>query len=202
MVSMRALMLGIVALTCSISSAEAADYEYDGWPGEGIPGFSVKSAPLKLNRTPSKESEVISVPAEMGENILNAGYVKHSKLKSRFTYDKSKVITKKSVIWVARTTVTDFNCERTPVLAAAAQQPVIQAGEKIEMLQYRAEGYVLARYKGVVCEVFAADSPAKFGGMDKDAEAEWWIRVVNPDNEVLGWLLVDESQINYLARNS
>lgn len=81
------------------------------------------------------------------------------------------------------------------------QQPVIQAGETIEMLQYRAEGYVLARYKGGVCEVYAADSPDKFDGMEQNAEVEWWIRVVSPDNGVLGWLLINEAQINYLPRN-
>lgn len=51
MISMRDLLLGILTLTCSISSAEEADYEYDGWPGEGIPGFSVKSAPSGIVTT-------------------------------------------------------------------------------------------------------------------------------------------------------
>lgn len=69
------------------------------------------------------------------------------------------------------------------------------------MLQYRAEGYVFARIKGVVCLVYAADSPDKFDGMEQNAEVEWWIRVVGPKKDIWGWLLVNESQINYLQRS-
>lgn len=67
---MRIYLLVMLAATIFAGNAAAANFEYDGWPGEGIPGFSAKGASLQLNRAPSKESEVISVPAETGENIL------------------------------------------------------------------------------------------------------------------------------------
>lgn len=197
---MRISLLVMVGLMFSVVIVEAADFEYDGWPGEGVPGFSVKNSSLQLNKTPNMKSAVISVPVQTGENILNADFVEYSSAKSRLTYDKSKVITRKSVTWVARTAVTNTLCSGLPV-PVVGQQPVIQAGEKVEMLQYRAEGYVLARYKGVVCEVYAADSPDKFDGMDQVPEVEWWIRVISPDKEVLGWLLINGSQLNYLPRN-
>lgn len=126
---MRLSLLMLFTLMLSAVNAMAEDFEHDGWPGEGIPGFSVKNTSLQLYKEPSKKSEVITVPVETGENILKADFVESSTLKTRLTYDKSEVITKKSVTWVARMAVTNTFCQGMPI-PAIGRQPVIQPSEK------------------------------------------------------------------------
>jgi hypothetical protein len=182
---MKILVLAFLFFVAGTNSAVAADFEKEGWPGEGIPGFAAKNSELRLNKLSSKESEEITLPFRIGERI---------------TYDQSKMITKKSVTLTAKEKVTKTFCPGMPV-PVIGQEPIIQPGETIEYLQYRAEGYVTARYKGVICEVFVADNNPKFDGLDKKPDVEWWIRVVNDKKVPLGWLLINEDQVNYLQRN-
>jgi hypothetical protein len=173
-------------------NSEATEFEHDGWPGEGIPAFSAKHSVLHLHKEPNSNSESVDITVE------ERGFIGNIEIsKSEINYDRSKVITNRSVILTAKATVTDAICPSQP---AATVAPVIQPGESIEYLQYYAEGYAFVRYKGMICEVFIADREAKFDGLDKHPDVEWWVRLIDSGNQILGWLLVDEAQINQLPR--
>ena len=194
---MKILITALLLFVAEICGAVATDFESDGMPGEGVPGFASKNAELRLNKLPSKESEEIKLPFRIGERIIYDNTP--SKAKVRITYDQSKMITRKSVTLIAKEKVTKTFCPGMPV-PVIGQEPIIQPGETIEYLHYLAEGYVTARYKGVICEVFVADNKPKFDGLDKQPEVEWWIRLVDYKKAPLGWLLVNEEQLDYLQR--
>jgi len=169
-----------VIIAVRINSTHASEFETDTWPGEGIPNFSAKYNSLTLHRRPAKNSEEISITIGGGSSIV---------------YDRSKQITLKSVMLTAVTEVTDMHCP-----GIEDNTPAINPGDRIEYLQYRAEGYITARVRGSICEVFVMDNVPKFKGLEMQPQTEWWLRVVDADSEVLGWLLVDDSQLNYLDR--
>lgn len=178
------------------SSAFGSDFEKDTWPGEGIPNFSAKTNSLILHNQPAVTSNQIKYDLQKGSKVL---------------FDKSKLITRQSVSLTAKTEVTDVHCEKSTgnkkiIMPEGTEDivkrgaVVISPGETIEFLQYRAEGYITARYKDRICEVFVMDNVPKFEGLDKEPVVEWWVRVVNKDKLPQGWLLVDGSQVDFLKR--
>jgi len=195
---MKILHIAMFLFVAEIGCAAATDFETNTWPGEGVPGFASKNAELRLNKLPSKDSEVITLPFRIGEKIIYDAYP--SEAKERITYDQSKMITKNSVTLTANEKITKTFCAGKPV-PVVGQEPIIQPGESIEFLQYRAEGYVTARYKGVICKVFVADNKPKFDGLDKQPEVEWWVRLIDAKKTPLGWLLISKDQVNFLQRN-
>ena len=96
----------------------------------------------------------------------------------------------------AITDVTDMYCPDIEGNTLA-----INPGDTIKYLQYRAEGYITAKVRDSICEVFVMDNVPKFEGLEMQPKTEWWLRVVDADSSVLGWLLVDDSQINFLDRS-
>lgn len=194
MKNMRCLFIFCVLIVAG--SAFGSDFEKDTWPGEGIPNFSAKNNSLDLHSQPTTTSTQIKYALQKGSKVL---------------FDKSKLITKQSVTLTAKTEVTDVHCENSTgkkkmIMPDGTERivkrgaDVISPGETIEFLQYRAEGYITARYKGSICEVFVMDNVPKFDGLDKKPVVEWWVRVINKDKIPQGWLLVDKSQVNFLKR--
>lgn len=190
-----ALLLSLMISTGNVLAA-TPNFEHDGWPGELIPTFSTRDVALTLHKSPDTASESVALPVKAGEVISNANF---NKAASRLSYSQSKVITRQSVMLTSTATVTDFSCRTRPTPAAEGN-PVIRPGEQIEYLQYRAEGFILARYGGAICEVYVMDDPPKFSGMDEQPEEEWWILLVDPSKKSLGWLLVEEAQLDFLPR--
>lgn len=179
---LRALF--VIFVVFSATEGVAALFETDSFPGEGGPNFSAKSDILILRRHPDIDSSQIALKPGKNKKIL---------------FDKSKQITKKSITLTAKSEVTDLTCNDTKKFKEST--PIIKRGETIEYLQYRAEGYITARYNNQICEVFIMDKIPKFEGIGKEPIVEWWIRVIDEKKKPQGWLLVDKSQVNFLERN-
>lgn len=178
----KALTVFFVILTAT--AGFAADFETDSWPGEGVPHFSVRNDALILHSQPEMDSKQLTLKLRKGTKII---------------YDKSKQITKKSVMLTAKTEVTELWCKDAK--GSKDSKPVIKPGDTIEYLQYGAEGYITARYAGNICDVFVMDNVPKFDGLEKEPVVEWWVRVVDKNTTPQGWLLVDKSQVNFLKRS-
>jgi hypothetical protein len=194
MINMRIFFVFYLLLIAG--TALGSDFERDVWPGEGIPNFSAKRNSLVLHSQPAATSTEITYGIKKG---------------SKVHFDSSKLITKQSVTLRATTEVTDVHCENSTGYkkiempdgtdrAVKRGAVVISPGETIEFLQYRAEGYITARYKDMICEVFVMDNVPKFYGLEKQPVVEWWIRIIDENKTPKGWLLVDQSQVNFLKR--
>lgn len=173
-----------IFIVCYATVGLASDFETDSSPGEGNPNFSTKNNILILYIQPNVNSSKVTLKQKKDRKIL---------------YDKSKLITKKSVTLTAKAEITDLWCADTK--SSKRLTPIIKPGESIEYLQYRAEGYVTAKYNNQICEVFIMDKIPKFEGIGKEPIVEWWIRVIDESNKSQGWLLVDKSQVNFLQRD-
>lgn len=160
-------------------------YQRDGWPGEGVPHFLAPTNALLLYPEPDQALAPVKVATPPNSEVL---------------FDTSIVRTLRSVFLTAKDRVSDVFCS-----GAKSAKPVIQPGEVIEYLQYGAEGYGLVRYRTEICTVFLMDRTPRFDGIDQKPEVEWWVRVVDENKQVRGWLLVESAagsnqQIKHLAR--
>lgn len=171
---MKMTVLLTVAVLSIGTLAYGADFETESWPGEGIPVFAAKNDTLFLHEEASLTSPTLTVAYKKGGRVV---------------FDKSKLITKKSVMLTANRKVTDLWCK--------GETLAINSGDTVEYLQYRAEGYGTVRVKGKICEVFLEEG---FDGLDKSPETEWWVRVVDDHKKPVGWILVDRTQLNFLPR--
>ena len=108
----------------------------------------------------------------------------------KVVYDKSKVITNKSVPLISKVPVYGIWCD--------GERINIEAGEQVEHMQYCAEGFGTVIIHDKVCEVDLESGD--FGGLDQEPVTEWWVRVINKDKKAEGWLLVDDEQLNFLRR--
>lgn len=154
---------------------KAAPFESESWPGEGIPVFAAKTTVLRLNGKPSEDSPRIAIACKAGQRI---------------EFDQSRQVTMQSVFLTAKKTVTDLACPDKNIK--------INAGDTVEYLQYRAEGYGIVRVKGIICEVFV-HGKGDFDGL-KAPVSQWWVRVVGKDQTPLGWLRVGSGQVQLLPR--
>jgi hypothetical protein len=173
-VFLKTNVLLTVAVLCVATSAHGADFETESWPGEGVPVFAAKNDTLVLHEEPTLTSPTLTIKYKKGRRVL---------------FDKSKVITKTSVMLTANKEIRDVWCK--------GGNTEIRSGNTVEYLQYRAEGYGTVRVSEKICEVFLEDG---FDGMDKSPETEWWVRVVDRDERPFGWILVDRMQLNFLPR--
>ena len=167
-------ILFTVAVLCIATLAYGADFETESWPGEGVPVFAAKNDTLFLHEEPSLTSPTLTIEYEKGWRV---------------GFDKSKVITKKSVMLTANRKNRDLWCKGGNV--------EIHAGDRVEYLQYGGEGYGTVRVKGKICQVFLEDG---FDGLAQSPETEWWVRVVDEHEKPVGWILVDRTQLNFLPR--
>lgn len=196
MITPATRLISLMVFT-GIAFAAAPCFEHDGWPEELIPTFATRHTVLTLHTAPERQAEAVALPVKAGEVISNADF---NPAATRLSYVQSKVITRRSVLLTATATVTDVHCLSKPAAPMTDGKPAIQPGQQIEYLQYRAEGFILARYNGAICEVHVMDDPPGFTRMGKQPEVEWWIMLVDHEKQALGWFLVDETQLTLLPR--
>jgi len=151
-------------------------FEKDGWPGEGIPVFASKKDALTVYQHTTRLSLPRTVPFRKGWKVA---------------YDRSKIVTKESVMLKALRDVTDLTCD--------GGSATIKAGDTVEYLQHTAEGYGTVRVKTVICQVFL-EREGDFAGLDQSPVTEWWIRLVGGDGKPFGWLPVNEEDLEFLPR--
>ncbi len=166
----------IAALLCLAAPAPAQFFEKDGWPGEGAPVFASKKDELTVYQHTTKLSPPVTVHVRKGWKII---------------YDRSKIVTKQSVMLKALRDLSDLTCEDGGVS--------IKAGDNVEYLQRSSEGYGTVRVKTSICEVFL-QREGDFEGLEQTPVTEWWIRMVGGDGTPFGWLLVDEEELEFLPR--
>ncbi len=162
-----------------IICAEDKSFERDGWPGEGIPVFESKVHQLTLYEGHSLESKRKIILFQRGWKVV---------------YDKSKVITKSSVIYTVTKPFTVEYCENGQKDVKAKQ------GDKFEYLQYEAEGYGIIRLGNTICHMDMNDPRIGVEATDDKPQIEWWVRVIYKNKSFAGWLFVDDTQVKFLQR--
>ena len=177
----------IIALFLMAVSSAKVEFESELWPGEGTPVLVAGARRVTLRREPS-----LTAPANPPMTV---------KLGSRIQFDETRYQTVESGLFVVESAMTlagrtlgaliylskqKYYSDKFPV-----QNFALQAGTKIEFLQYRAEGSCFMRLGGQVIDVNECpnlNGPA-FRPLRK-AQVLWWVRVTVA-GKPRGWALVD-----------
>jgi hypothetical protein len=197
------LLLVIASLTLCQSGNEPPAYQprpvfqSELWPGEGEPKFSAKKGHLVLHTRPSS----------------NATRARRRKvtLGGAVPYSETRLITLKSgVIEVthpgelqARSLgeIRYLSGDDYYQKGSRFQAMAVEKGERLQYLQYRAEGSCLAKRGRSVYEIegcdFGESSPLK---LRSEPVVEWWIRLPREGQNPTGWLRVSEQVVNFLPR--
>ena len=164
--------------------AAGADFAFEGWPGEGIPKFTVKSAinaPLHIDYSAGSD--------EIGRCKMSAG--------SALEYSSSFSVTPEPLTRLAETNIeaeavsfgkTRFLTSSNYRSGSKRTSMIVAKGEAFDLLQGRAEGMCLFRVKHEIFE--ASCSTGGLPSQEDWPKSEWWIQA--DCGAEVGWLQVDQ----------
>ena len=190
------LLALVIALTISRQPAADATFTVDLWPGEGRPIFEAVATQLRLHEQPSTSSRVVDIARVRPRQRLSFDETRYRTMKpGRFLVLTPTTITGRTLGDVGRVSRADYySASFGPARVA------MQAGDRIEYLQYRAEGTCFVRTGGSVIDAAPCptEKPAEFR-LEAKPVTEWWIHVVE-DGRPRGWLLVTDASAKVVDR--
>ncbi len=161
------------------AAVSTAEFETRSWPGEGIPVLIARYDGLELHQKPRIGAPVVTIPYKKGWKV---------------PFDQSIYRTiRATIIDVQSTKTIEIYCDSTV-------EHRFSEGEKVEYLQYAAEGYGTARVAGRICQIPIEFESVVFGTGIENPETEWWVRVTYRDGTSPGWLNVSGEQISFGLR--
>lgn len=191
------MRMSFLSLLCAGSiQAAVSQFEVALWPGEGRPVFEAVATELVLRELPSLDAKVVErlrivrgKPVEFGETVYRTVTPGHLRALTQTR------ITGRRLGDTKRLSKDDYYGARFP-----RSEVVVDAGARVEYLQYRAEGTCFVRVKGEVIDAEACPAQdAHAFAVESKPTLEWWIEVV-VDRKRRGWLLVNPSTVKQVRR--
>jgi hypothetical protein len=190
------LLILLFALALLRQSAPEVIFEVDLWPEEGRPVFEAAAERLPLHEHPSASSRVLETLTVQRRQRLTFGDTRFRTTKAgRFLVLTSTTITGRTLGDLRRLSKPDYYSGKFGHASVA-----VKAGERIEYLQYRAEGTCFVRVGGSVIDaaLCPTEKPAEFR-LEAKPVTEWWIHVL-VDGKARGWLIVTDATAKMVAR--
>jgi hypothetical protein len=164
-------------------------FESEFWPEEGRPKFVVKTSPLLLHARPSSESPIVGeLPLSLGAPIDFHGF-RYRTLRPGEVVAVTDCVVHGRVLG-ATDYISNANYYHDGGESASIQ---LARGDRLEYLQYRAEGTGFVRWQGLVFDTDVTwsdlQSPLK---QTREPIAEGWVRIGESASDTPGWVLVDE----------
>jgi hypothetical protein len=190
------LLALLIALTISRQPAAETTFTVDLWPGEGRPIFEAVAPQLRLHEQPSTSSRVVDTARVRPRQRLSFDETRYRTMKpGTFVVLTPTTITGRTLGVVGRVSRADYYSA-----SFGAARVAMKAGDRIEYLQYRAEGTCFVRIEGSVIDAAPCptEKPAEFR-LEAKPLTEWWIHVIE-DGRPRGWLLVTDASAKVVDR--
>jgi hypothetical protein len=190
------LLAILIALAISRQPAPEATFEVDLWPGEGVPIFEAAAPQLRLYEQPSTSSSLKDTAKVRRGQRLSFDETRFRTTKpGQFLVLTSTTVVGRTVGAVGRVSRPDYYSGKF-----GSARVAVKAGDRIEYLQYRAEGTCFVRSGGSVIEADPCPTgkPAEFR-LEAKPVTEWWIQVIQ-DGKPRGWLLITDATAKVVAR--
>lgn len=172
-------------------------FEIELWPGEGRPQFQAVATALAIRETPSMSATITRrLAVTKGQQIR---------------FDETRFLTIESGEFevLSATTLTGRSLGNTRFLSREAYyrgpfpfaEVPLKDGERIEYLQYRAEGTCFVRVGADVID--ATPCPTQDERTFRvlgEPKTEWWIRIV-VGGVPTGWVMVEQATIQVSGRS-
>ena len=184
----------------TLRQPEMRPFESEFWPEEGTPVFEAKCERLVLRARPNYAAPLIGYQSAVpGSRILFSGF-------------RYRTLRPGRVVVHERYTLTGRNLGQTDYVSKANYYRDggefitldLQANDRLEYLQYRAEGSSFIRWQGIVLDV--EYSPWLGWGPNLPLElvvepvTEAWIRVESESDIGAGWILVEDDVLSEIDR--
>ena len=182
----------------ALPQPEMRPFESEFWPEEGIPVFEAKCDRLVLRARPNYDAPMVGyLSAVLGSRILFSGF-------------RYRTLRPGRVVVHEKYTLTGRNLGQTDYVSSANYYNdggelitlTLQANDRLEYLQYRAEGSSFIRWQGLVLDVeyspwLGSNRPLE---LVVEPVTEAWIRVESESDMGAGWTLVDEEAVSEINR--
>lgn len=170
------LLAAVCAGYSAVITAQPAEIEFEGVFGECSPVWAAVADRLELYREPDLRAEAITIPFREGWRI---------------EAPRGEGLTRVLTIGVLRVTEPDdrMYCRVEPTDGPNE----LLAGELVEYLYNRGEGFGAIRFRGAECEAQTYEDLGHFEVVEIP-DVQVWLRVFYADGTSPGWLLHDGSQ--------
>ena len=167
-------------------------FESEFWPKEGIPVFEAKCDRLALRARPSIDAPVRGyLSTALGSRVPYSGFRYRTLRPGRVVVHKEYTLTGRNLgrtDYVSRANYYDDGGELVTLQ--------LESSDRLEYLQYRAEGSGFIRWQGLVLDIeylpwLGSNRPLE---LVVNPVNEAWIRVESESDMGTGWILVDEDE--------
>lgn len=194
----RGLALLLVGFHLGGESAShgSPQFEVGLWPGEGRPVFEAVATELAVRGQPSQGAGVVEHLRVTKGQEVEFGQTVHRTV----TPGRLRALTKARIRGRRLGAIAQLSRDEYYAGDFPRAELVVNAGDLVEYLQYRAEGTCFVRIQGTVIDAEACPAQdARTFCVESKPELEWWIQVL-VDGKPRGWLLVDSSSVKEVRR--
>ena len=183
----------------ALPQPEMRPFESEFWPEEGTPVFEAKSDRLVLCARPSSDAPVTGyLSAALGSRILFSGFRYRTLRPGRVVVHEEYMLTGRNLGQTDYVSSSNYYNDGGELITLK-----LQPKDRLEYLQYRAEGSSFIRWQGLVLEVeyspwLGSNRPLE---LIVEPVTEAWIRVESESDMRTGWTLVgDKETLSEIAR--
>ena len=182
----------------ALPQPEMRPFESEFWPEEGIPVFEARCDRLVLRARPDHDAPVVGYLSTLpGSRILFSGFRYRTLRPGRVVVHEKYALTGRNLGQTDYVSSANYYKDGGELITLD-----LQANDRLEYLQHRAEGYSFIRWQGIVLDVGYSPWP----GLDKPLElvvepvTEAWIQVDSESDTEAGWILVDGEAVSEIDR--
>jgi hypothetical protein len=157
------------------------------WPEEGRPSFRAKIN-LQIHTEPNKKSPLAAAIIKKGE-IINFTSTRYVTIKPREIFVTKDIELPNATKYGKLKYLSSHDYYHS----GKSVQLNLKKGQKIEILQYRAEGTYLIEYDG---NVYGTECP--ICTEKTEPETEWWVMVNIAKSQ--GWIIINNQNVQFLER--
>ena len=182
----------------ALPQPEMRPFESEFWPEEGIPVFEAKCDRLVLRARPNYDAPIVGYQSAVpGSRILFSGFRYRTLRPGRVVVHEKHTLTGRNLGQTSYVSSDNYYNDGGELITFK-----LQANDRFEYLQYRAEGTSFIRLQGLVLDVEYSPWPGLNRPLELVVEpvTEAWIRVESESDMGAGWILVDDEVVSEIDR--
>ena len=182
----------------TLPQPEMRPFESEFWPEEGIPVLEAKCDRLALHARPNCDAPVVGYQvAAIGSRILFSSFRYRTLRPGRVIVREECELTGRNLGQIDYLSSANYYEDGGELITLE-----LEANDRLEYLQYRAEGSSFIRWQGLVLDVeyspwLGSNRPLE---LVVEPVTEAWIRVESEGDTGAGWILVDDAAVSGIDR--
>ena len=188
---MKTINISVTFFFIFLFVTSAHPFESELWPEEGRPSFRALKD-LRIHQSPYLSSPLVkNFKIIKGQKIIFQKTIFRTVKPSQI-----KVVSPVKIIGQPYGPIKYLSEQEYYSTSIPEKVFSFDSGDTFECMQYRAEGQYLVRIKG---EIVGLDLTEELN-LESEPETEWWVNVVDISGKSIGWLLIEEKNVEFRDR--